>query len=214
MKLFGILSYIIFFLLFSLSVDAQKKRIMLFDDYNNGVVFMKNKQRVNSKLNYDTANKKIMYLQNGEEMILLNNAQIDSVKILDRIFIQLVGLYLEKIAVENGEIFIDWSNKNIYKGKKGAYGQVSQAKVETINTSHWTNNEYKNESVDVYETRNNNTYWFFENNIPVKCGGVKDLIKIFPQKSNDILDYVKINKIDFYKTSDAIKLIDFCLSKK
>lgn len=211
MRTLFIISILLYTVSFTVPAEAQSKRVMLLDEYSNGTVFMKNRQKVAAKLNYDTANKKMMYIQNNNEMILVNNAQIDSVVISNRKFVQLLGTYLEVVEVDDNEIFIDWSFKNIYKGKKGAYGQVTQTKVETINTSFWTNNEYKNESADVYEHKNNNTYWFFISNKAVKCRNIKDLIKLFPENNTEINDFVKNNNIDFSIANDAVKLIGFCL---
>jgi hypothetical protein len=41
------------------------------------------------------------------------------------------------------------------------------------------------------------------------CKNEKDLIKIFPEKKNEILQYIKENKVEFNNPSDAIKLMIF-----
>lgn len=192
-------------------ICAQNKRIMLLNDYSDGVVVMKNKQKVKAKLNYDTANKKMMYLQNAEEMILLNNSQIDSVYISDRKFVSMLGIYLEVVDTEVDEVLIDWSFKNIYKGNRGAYGQVTQNKVESINTSYWTNNDYKNQSTAVYNQKNTNVYWFYIDNKPMRCRNLKDLLRIFPDKKDKINAFVKEKSIDFSKTTDAVLLIEYSM---
>ncbi len=205
-------------LLFSLlicldSVSAQSKRMLLFEEYSSGKVIFKNRQKIDAKLNYDTANKKIMYLQNGEEMILLNNQQVDSVIISDRKFIALYGVYLEVIALDHSEVFIDWSLKERYKGNRGAYGQITQNKVETINPSYWTNQQYENKYVEIFERENNNNYWFYVDQKPVKCKNVNDLTSIFSTRKEEILLFAKQNSIDFNIAVDALKLINFCLTQ-
>ncbi len=193
-------------------VDGQTKRLLLFDEYADGKVVFKNRQKIFAQLNYDAANKNIMYLQNQEEMILVNNQQVDSVIIGDRRFVALYGVYLEVVSIDNGEVFIDWSIKEQYKGNRGAYGQVTQNKVETINPSYWTNNEYQNKNVEIFERENSNNYWFYLNEKPVKVKNLKDLIKNFPEKKDDISRYVKEHAIVFKNASDAIKLINYCLN--
>lgn len=207
----------IVFLLFWISlvnfnhIQAQSKRIMLFEEYGDGKVILKNKQEVVTKLNYDTANKKMMYLKDGVPMILMNDEQVDSVYIDNRRFISLHGLYLEVVAIDTKEVFIDWSIKERYKGNRGAYGQVTQNKVESINTAYWTNSEYKKQLVEVRELENSNNYWFFINDKPIKCKSIKDLIKVFPDRKNDILAFVNEKGIDFKNASDAVELIGYCL---
>ncbi len=205
------LIYFLITLLFTIQVQAQKKRMMLLDEYYEGIVLMKNKAKTSAKLNYDTANKKMMYMQDGNEMILLNNDQVDTVFISDRKFIPLHTVYLEVIQVNNESIFIDWFIKNKYRGNRGAYGQITQNKVETINTTHWTNSEYKIQNAEVFDRENANVYWFYINDQPVKCRNEKDLLKLFPNKNNEIKAFIKEQKINFKQVPNALQLIYFCL---
>lgn len=184
---------------------------MLFDEYLNGIVLMKNKAKTSAKLNYDTANKKMMYLQDNDEMILLNYNQVDTVYIADKRFIPLHTMYLEVVHTKNNEIFIDWVLKDRYRGNRGAYGQITQNKVETINTAHWTNNEYKIQTAEVLERENSNAYWIYMDDKPVRCRNEKDLLKCFPNKKEEIKAFVKNEKLNFKNPADAIRIIDFCL---
>ncbi len=172
---------------------------------------MKNKAKTLAKLNYDTANKKMMYLQDNDEMILLNYNQVDTVYIADKKFIPLPAMYLEVVQTPKGEIFIDWTLKNKYRGNRGAYGQITQNKVETINTAHWTNNEYKIQTAEVFERENANVYWIYIDDKPVRCRNEKDLLKYFPNRKEEIKVFVKNEKLNFKNPADAIKIIGFCL---
>ena len=69
------------------SVNAQKKRQMLFEDYSKGVVLMKNNSKTMAELNYDAGNQKMMFKNGSEEMLLTNVAQIDTVYIGNARFI-------------------------------------------------------------------------------------------------------------------------------
>lgn len=198
-------------LVFAPQLHAQKKRMMLFEEYLNGTVLMKNRAKTSVKLNYDTANKKMMYLQDGNEMILLNNNQVDTIYISDKKFIPLPAMYLEVVQTPKGEIFIDWTLKNKYRGNRGAYGQITQNKVETINTAHWTNEEYKIQSAEVFELENANQYWFYVNDKFAKCKTEKDLFKLFPKEKEEISTLINNEKLNFKNPVDAIKIITFCL---
>ncbi|SEA23424.1 hypothetical protein SAMN05216365_12016 [Porphyromonadaceae bacterium NLAE-zl-C104] len=199
------------FLSFSSPVQAQKKRMMLFNQYSNGTILMKNGTKISVGLNYDTANKKMMYLQNDEEMILLNDNQVDTVYVSGKKFIWLDNIYLEAIELQEGSVFIDWSLKNVYQGNKGAYGQITQNKVETINTAHWTNDEYKIQTAEVIAQKNANKYWFFKNGKLIKWKDEKSLLKHFPDHKDEIKTFIKEKKIDFKTVNDVLILLDYCL---
>ena len=100
-------------------------------------------------LNYDASSHEMLFKQNGTELILVNEDQIDTVYIGNRTFVPTGNRFSEVISLENGVVFIDWLLKNAYRGYKGAYGQISQAKVEVINTAELTNDLYENQSAEV-----------------------------------------------------------------
>lgn len=190
-----------------------KKKTLLFNKYTNGSVLLKNGLKISTQLNYDTSNKTMMYQQNGQEMILLNNNEVDTIYISNRKFIPYNKVYVEFVETKNNNIIlINWNLKQKYRGNKGAYSQITQNKVETLNTSYWTHDEYQNQSTEIVDFVRKNEYWFRIGNEQRTCKNEKDLIKIFPEKKNEILQYIKENKVEFNNPSDAIKLIDFCLT--
>lgn len=210
MKIRILLLFVVAFLSFQNSC-AQKKRLMLFDKYTKGVVLMKNRARTNAELNFDAANNNMMFKQNGEEMILTNVNQVDTVYIGDRKFIPVKKNYLEAISTKQGDIYIYWNLKNAYKGKKGAFEMTTQAKVESINTAEFHYGAYENQYVDVYKLSNNNEYYLFKGEKPVVVKDEKSLLKQFPAQQEKIKDYIKEQKIDFAKVDEVIKLLEYCM---
>ncbi len=196
---------------YSFVSNAQKKRISLFEEYTKGTVLMKNGSKISALLNYDASSHEMLFKQNGTELILVNEDQIDTVYIGNRTFVPTGNRFSEVISLENGVVFIDWLLKNAYRGYKGAYGQISQAKVEVINTAELTNDLYENQSAEVYELENENIYGFYLNGRFVKCKKVKDILKVFSDRKDSIQLYIKKEGINFSKVADALKLIDYCL---
>lgn len=195
------------------SLFAQQKRTFLLPDYLSGSVLMLNGSRVTTLLNYDAANRAMMYKEKEDEMILVNIQSVDTVYIGSRKFIPAGNsLFLEVVPVSHGTVYINWNLESHLQGKAGAYGQVSQSKVETVNTSYWTNNAYRNELFEVYDQTNKNEYWLFRKGKPVKCKNEKTLLKLFPGKEEQTRTYIKQNKLDFGNANDVIRLLDYCLA--
>ncbi|BEH00566.1 hypothetical protein [Bacteroides sedimenti] len=193
---------------------AQKKRIMLFDKYSQGTVKLFNMTRINAPLNYDASNKAMMYMDGENEMILMNKEQVDSILIGSHKFIYANGTYLECIALENGVVYIDWLLKDVNRGFKGVYGQVTQSKVESINTNYWQRGKYLNQSTEVYSRINENRYLFETKGKMVVCKSKKNLLNLFKEKKELINGYINKNNLDFTRVPDALNLIDYCLSLK
>lgn len=195
-------------------LQAQKTTQFLFLDFIQGTVVMKNGAKTTVPLNYDGSNRKMMFKQGDDLLILTNTESIDTIYIGKRKFFPVGNhFFLERISGEHGTVYINWSLQSKYQGQKGAYGQVSQAaNVESINTSYWTNGNYNNESPDVYKLRNNNEYWLERNGKFVKCRNTKTLLRLFPQQEVYIKEYITRNKISFDNVERVLILLDYCLS--
>lgn len=200
-------------LISSLNLFAQKESAYLLDNFIHGTVIMKNGAKVSASLNYDATNQNMMFIQNHEKMILTNLESIDTIYINGRKFFPIRdSFFLESRPLKNGTIYINWILKYKYQGQKGAYGQISHTiNVETINTSHWTNNEYKNQSTDIYQLINENEYWILRNGKFVKCKNKKTLMKLFPEHNEEINAYIHKQNIDFSDAEEVLFLLDFCL---
>lgn len=210
MKAIGLIFMICIFT-FPSEIQAQNKRICLFNDFMKGTVLMRNKAIVSSVFNYDAAGKVFLYKEKEEIMILTNTQAIDTVFVSDRKFIPIGRIFLEVIPIKNDFIYIDWKLKNSYKGKVGAYGQTTQANVTVINTNHYNNQTYEKQTADVFTPENKNEYFLFRDGKPVKFKNKKSLLKLFPGKESVIEDYIKEAKIDMSTPSDVINLMDYCL---
>ena len=149
------------------SVNAQKKRQMLFEDYSKGVVLMKNNSKTMAELNYDAGNQKMMFKNGSEEMLLTNVAQIDTVYIGNARFIPTGSGFYEILQIPNGLIGINWLLKNASQGYKNAFGVTQQAKVETLNTNQLNYSTYENQYTEVYKLANQNEYCIFRDGTPL-----------------------------------------------
>lgn len=202
------------FLLCGVNSYAQKKRIYLFQDFTQGTILMKDKSKVSVPVNYDASNRKMMYIDKNETMILSGLEVIDTVYIDSHKFVP-VGrnTFLEVISVPNGTIYINWLLKQQTQGKKGAYGQTIQGSVENVDLNYLRQQagDTERKSADVYSSYNENEYWFFQSGKPVKFKNKKSLLKLFPGKEISIDNFVKENKINMSDPESVIKLTDYCL---
>lgn len=172
--------------------NAQKKSIYLLNDFTQGTVLMKSGAKTSASLNYDASNRKMKFRQQDEIMILTNTGEVDTIFIASHKFIPYNRNFLEVIELPNGNLYINWLLKELYKGRTGAYGYANQSTTTTsINTSYYNKNYYKVENPDIMEQINENDYWFFRNGKPVKFRNEKSLLKLFPGKEELIKGYMK-----------------------
>ncbi len=200
-------------------VNAQaqnRQRIYLFEKYTKGMVLLKNKARVPTSLNYDTANGNMMYIDNGKEMILEEVQGIDTVYIETAKFIPSGQHgFLEMMDLKNGTVFINWRLKKLLVGKKGAYGQVIQGNLEVMDVNVIKQQagiaRREDNVVDVYTQLNENEYYLLRNGKFVKCRNEKSLLKLFPGKEELIKKYISKHQSSFNNTHSIIELLDYCM---
>ena len=190
---------------------GQEKRILLFKKYEKGIVLFKNHTKTHTLLNFDAANNNIMFKQGNEEMILINSNQVDTVYIGNRKFLPINKVYLECILTKYGEVYVHWNLKNVYKGKRGAYGITTQAKVESINTSQMNYGYYENQYVDVYQQSNRNVYYLFRDEKSIVIKNEKHVLDAFPEYKDNIKKYMKEEEVNWRDTKKVIKLLEYCL---
>lgn len=206
-----VIFYLFLLSLSSLACFAQGKSVMLYPDYQKGIIYMNGNQKITVPVNYDAGKHCIMYQQNGEDMILTNTQSVDSMKIGNDDFCRIRNKFYQVISYPEGKFLIDWNLNKVNVGYKGAYGTVSQARSQSINLSLMEGQEYSaskpDSQQDVYKTRNNNNkYLLLKNGKLSHFSNKKSLLKLFPNNQKEIEEIIRKHNTDFVKAEDIIAL--------
>lgn len=198
---------LLFFPLFSFSQSA-----MLFPTYKQGTILLKGNKKVNVPINYNATKHQMMYKQGDDEMILGNIHTVDSVLIDKHRFIPIKNRFYEVIPVNSEFLLVDWNISMTNIGYKGAYGQVTHSKVHSYNISAMTHDIYHTEarptsSLEVYRRSNNNTYYIIQNQKLQKFKDKKSLLKLFPERKEEIENLIKEKKTMFKNVEDVVELM-------
>lgn len=201
--------FILFMLVFA---RGFSQAVMLFPEYEKGVVYLRNNQRVNVHLNYDATNRQMMYQQDGQNMILTNVEAVVKVHIGKRMFQPLESGFCEVVTLEGKALLIDWRLENIHIGYRGAYGQVSQVRSHSVQLYSITGHSHEVANtvsdMDVYKLKSRNVYYFYDKNKQKKFKDKKSLLKLFPESQKQILQYITEMDIDFSQAEDVIRLME------
>ena len=199
---------LLFFPLFSFSQSD-----MLFPTYKQGTIILKGNKKVNVPINYNATKHQMMYKQGNDHMILGNIQSVDSVLIGKHRFIPIKNRFYEVIPVKSKYLLVDWNISMTNIGYKGAYGQVTHSKVHNYNVSAMTHDIYHTEakpntsSLEVYRRSNKNTYYIFIDQKMQKFKDKKSLLKLFPERKEEIEKLLKEEKTMFTKVEDVVELM-------
>lgn len=186
---------------------------MLFPDYIPATIILKGNKRVNVPVNYNATKHLMMYKQGDDDMILGNIQTVDSVLVGKHRFIPIKNRFFEVIPVKSEFLLVDWNVSMTNIGYKGAYGQVTHSKVHNYNVSAMTHDIYHTEakpntsSLEVYRRSNRNTYYILRNQKLQKFKDKKSLLKLFPERTEEIEGILKDKKTMFTNVEDVVDLM-------
>lgn len=180
----------------------------LYPEFVQGEVVFNNGKSNNLLLNYNILFGEIEFIQSEDTLYISKKKDIRFVVAQDTFFYD--GGYIEVIS--GGEIKVGLKQYIKLKDilKKGAFGTTSRgASIDTYNSMAANGISYDlvpNEDMELQKT--------LEYYISIPSTGFiqfnkKNVIQLFPQKSDDIKSYIKSNKVDFDSRDDLLKFADF-----
>lgn len=207
---------LILLLTVTLGASAQQQHVMLFEQNTPGVVFLKSGMQVRVPMNYDAALHTMRYEENGQMMELQNVNDVDSIVIAGRRFISVGKHFCEFIPSSTNAgkaLLVDWTLSSVHVGYKGAMGTTVQVKGERISVSQFgsgsngsslladgsalENNNISSGDLDVYKKRSHNTYLLWENGKTRKFKDKKQLLKLFPDRTEEVEKVLRHHHADF-----------------
>lgn len=227
-----ILALLVIAIFSSAAFNAQAERIYLFDNFCMGAVHFRPRGINASLMNYDANDGKMYFMQGKELMELMGVETIDSICFGDRVFVQVNGDFQEKFKTPNGVVRILWRINKVHAGYEGAMGTVSQAHSQKLqlsgdfgmgnftgnggggmyNGTFGVNND-KSGGInrDVWRMATQNVYYFEKDGKEYKIKRSKDVLKAFPDKKEQIKQFISDNKLAMLSADDFLNLINFVL---
>lgn len=204
--------YIFILILLTFPSFAFCQSAMLFPEYQQGTILLRGNKKVNVPINYDATKHLMMYKQGEDFMILENIQSVDSILIGKHRFIPIKSRFYEVIPINSNYLLVDWNIAMTNIGYRGAYGQVTHSKVHSYNVSAMTHDVYHtearpNESLEVYRRSNKNTYYIFRDRKMLKFKDKKTLLKLFPERKEEIEKLLKEEKTMFKNVEDVVELM-------
>ena len=210
-KLYSLL--LLFILVFN--AGAQEKPLFIFEQFANAKIHFKNRSVTVAPMNYDAVNDKMYFKQNADLMELTNYAMIDSIVWAGkRTFVSYGNGFLEQVKMDNGTAFIRWRIKNVNVGSRGAFGTVTQGKVESISIRSmgvFSATDAESNSADVFQQKNSNEYFLSLTGKMNKITNLKHLYKLYPVHKDAIKQYVDSEHIKMEEPLLVLQLLNYCM---
>jgi hypothetical protein len=211
---------LVFFCANSLFAQEEIGNGLLFPRFEEGLVIFKNGVRSTASLNYDMMQQQMLFLQaDSTVMAIANPLDIIVMIISERRFVPVSskGVFYEEIKAGEGSFFVERIAKMLSQGKAAAYGGYSQTQSSTSFNS-WQDTgtgSYSKLKVDEKFSLNvRTTYYLQSGNSYKRFSSDKTLGKLFKGNESKIETFAKEQSINFSKTDDIARIVEYGYSLK
>jgi hypothetical protein len=202
---FRMLLALSFLLALSKLVSAQTDGHYLFPEFQQATIFFKTDLQQKSDLNFNKLTGEMVFIENGKFLAIANVVGIDSIRIGQRKFVPVGGVFYEYRGGEKYPLFVQYKSKLISVGKSTGFGSSQTTAVDNISNVYSSGKVYELEIGKEYRVLSDDTFWVLVAGKYERINSLKEASKIFPDKN--LKPFVKTNKIKFDNSDDLLLLL-------
>jgi len=200
--------------LLAYSGQCQKNKVELshyiFPEFVKGTVLMKTGTKNPIMLNYNSLTEEMIFDTDGKKLAITKLEYIDTVYIADRKFLPLQDKFVELIYRNKFELYAAHKCSVVDPGKPAAYGGTSQTSSTTSYSSLIAGGQaYQLKLPDGYTTKPYTDYWLKRDGKLSPFLSLRQLSKLFDDKSGLFKKYVKEHKVVYDKENSLVDLIKY-----
>jgi hypothetical protein len=182
----------------------------LFSSFSSGKVKMRNGEVHDLVMNYNTLSEKIVYKQNERLYDLINQDLTDTIYLQDSKFISSAGVLYQVLADIKVPFFVHYKGKLLPPGTPAGYGENSQVSNTKLQSSFSTSSGNYNLDLPAdYKVKIDLIYYFRKNDMLISFSNQRELLKVLPDKAEELKQFIKKNKIKFDNPSDIENLAQY-----
>jgi hypothetical protein len=200
------------YLLTSAPIFAQTDTThYVLPSFVTGSVKMKDGRTEIAKMDYNKLTQEMIFEKNGVMLALDSLEAIDTVTLESRVFVPHDKIFYEVLVKGPVSLFIDHKCNLLSAGNPSGYGGTSETGASR-NLSSLTNSgrAYHLRLPSDYHVTDASMFWIRSKNEFYKANTASQIIKVFPEKSKEIKQFIKDKKLNLKETIDLVTLIVKC----
>ena len=183
----------------------------VFPKFMVGSVKMKNGAVESAVMDYNKLSEEMIFEQNGKMLALDQLETIDTVTIDSRKFIPFGKFFLENNVNAPISLWTEHKCNVLIAGHPAGYGGTSETSATTsVSSVNSMGGRYQLKLPGEYHITNATLYWIKKGNSFYKANSRNQILKIFPEKSKEIKQFIKQNNLDLKNVKDLIVLVNKC----
>jgi hypothetical protein len=182
----------------------------LFPQFQKAKILMAQGSVHEAVMNYNLVTEEMIYNTNGKMLALANYYQVDTIFIGGCKFIPVGKKFYEVVLKSRISFFIQHRKRLSPAGKPAGYGGTSQTSAITSVTSWQSSGKaYELKLSEDFVASENSLYWLLIGNNWLSFISERQLLKLFPDKEQDLKKFIKTNKTDFKKAEEVTALVKY-----
>jgi hypothetical protein len=189
----------------------------LFPGFTKGVVRMKSGTTFSSSLNYNTVDEIMVTELNGTYRYATRPAEIDTILLVYKKFVP-VGQAFYEVIVDGPVTFLLQNKSNLTpKGSDIGYGSKSRGvaptsytRYELTNVCYQYNDVVHMDLPSNVEVTSASVCWIKTGNMMEKFNTENQFLKIFPERKDQLKEFIRKEKLNLKDSEDLFKLGNFC----
>lgn len=196
---------------------------LLFPEFTEGTVYFWNGRNSKQMLNYDPYSQQMMFIQNGELMLIQNLTSINYMVIDDRIFVRYKGdVFFEEIRAGQGVFYAN--HRTVLKtgksvtgyGDAGLHGTSAVSNLAMIPTRSGRGTDLmpiKNAEINMNELEIKPDFFIYVGGDFRSLKSPSDVAMLYGNKK-EIAKFARKNKLNLTVMDDVSKLVEYAASLK
>lgn len=206
--------------IFSFSIYAQSvndsvdKKLFLFEEFIEGAVRMKSGTVEHASLNYNTDNQNIVFIKDGQYMVIADLEAVDTIYLQQKKFVPLdKAIYQVVSEARPVALLVSYTHRIkpyvATTDKNGTSKQIANQISNTV-SDVYVNRIFKgNYMVEILKH-----YWFAKNGKTYKANSKRRFLNSLPSSQRKAIEnYITENSLNFTIESDLIRFVNFCNSE-
>lgn len=177
-------------------------------DFVAGIVKMKNGKVEEAVMNYNMLSEEMIFVRDGENLAMDKPETIDTVYLGSRKFIPNEKFFYEVLLNDTISLFIRHKCNLLPAGSPTGYGGTTETGSTTsITMLISSGNLYKLRLPYGYHTTDASQFWVAKDNLKFRISNERSILKIYPEWSREIKQFIMQNKLDIREQPDLIRII-------
>ncbi|HPF04071.1 MAG TPA: hypothetical protein PLV06_04785 [Bacteroidales bacterium] len=183
----------------------------LFPSFTKCNVLMKTGTVNTAVMNYNTVTEKMVFVNNEKYYDMTNPEAADTIYLNDRKFVPVGKAFYEVVVNEPVALYIQHKGSLMSAGKTVGYGGTSQTASATyISNIELSGLQYNLTLPSDYIVNPAPVYWIRINATWHDFINEKQFLAIFPDKSSEIKNFIRQNRIKIDRPGDLKRLVEHC----